>query len=287
MAPRAISPLRTADLGERLSRLARDFPCASADIGDGQVSYRTCGSGPVLVLLHGIGSGAASWMDCALTLAAQHRVVAWDAPGYGASTRLPQESPLASDYAERLWRLLAALNVKSCVLVGHSLGALMAAAYAVRYGATVEKLVLLSPAQGYGSEAKKAEGAKVVRDRLAVLAELGIDGMAAKRAERLVSERAGEAARAWVRWNMEQLHAQGYTQAVRLLCGDAIEKYRPPVPASIYCGDADPVTTPAASKVLAEQWGVPYGMIESSGHACHVERPEAVAALLIREMEAR
>src|SRR6478609_5303310 len=89
----------------------------------------TVGEGASLVLLHGISSGAASWLQA---LPAQAHVVAWDAPGYGFSTPLPQEAPLAADYAARLHATLQALDVKRCVLVGHSLGALMACAYAAR-----------------------------------------------------------------------------------------------------------------------------------------------------------
>ena len=52
-----------------------------------------------VVLLHGISSSAASWLDVALALRPDWRVLAWDAPGYGASTALPQTHPRDTDYA--------------------------------------------------------------------------------------------------------------------------------------------------------------------------------------------
>ncbi len=127
--------------------LQQRFPERLVQLADGaQLAIRECGQGPVVVLLHGIGSGSASWLHCAQRLAAGNRVIAWDAPGYGLSTPLPPARPKACDYAACLELLLDALGVESCLLVGHSLGALMATAYAAGIGAArVRRLVLLSP----------------------------------------------------------------------------------------------------------------------------------------------
>src|SRR5256885_11891381 len=76
-------------------------------------------------MLHGISSGAASWLDVALELAPRARVLAWDAPGYGRSTPLAPDAPTGADYARVLEQSLQALGVRRCLLVGHSLGALM------------------------------------------------------------------------------------------------------------------------------------------------------------------
>src|SRR5690554_4927814 len=94
-------------------------------IEGGVLSYREWGHGPAtVVLLHGIRSAAASWDDCAPLLAGEARIIAWNAPGYADSTALPQLQPLASHYADRLSSLLQALQIKRCLLVGHSLGAM-------------------------------------------------------------------------------------------------------------------------------------------------------------------
>ena len=77
-----------------VARLDASFPARAVALRDGGLmSVRECGSGPALVCLHGIGSGAASWLDTALRLAPQARVLAWDAPGYGASTPLAPALP--------------------------------------------------------------------------------------------------------------------------------------------------------------------------------------------------
>ena len=74
--------------------LQQRFPERLVQLADGaQLAIRECGQGPVVVLLHGIGSGSASWLHCAQRLAAGNRVIAWDAPGYGLSTPLPPARP--------------------------------------------------------------------------------------------------------------------------------------------------------------------------------------------------
>ena len=264
-----------------LARLDARFPARSVAVGGGAVvSVRECGAGPAVVCLHGIGSGAASWLDTAVLLEAQARVIAWDAPGYGASTPLAPAVPAAADYAQSLSALLDALGLPSCVLVGHSLGALTAAA-AARADSRIRRLVLISPAGGYGAPARAQARRKVHAERLATLDELGIAGMAAQRSGRLLSSGAGELARQWVRWNMARLNDGGYRQAVELLCNaDLLADLPPPMPVRVACGALDVVTTPEACAEVARQCGVPLERIADAGHASYVEQPQAVAALL-------
>jgi pimeloyl-ACP methyl ester carboxylesterase len=264
-----------------LARLDASFPARNVAVGGGAVvSVRECGQGPVVVCLHGIGSGAASWIDTAALLASQARVIAWDAPGYGESTPLEATAPTAADYAARLSALLDALGIESCVLVGHSLGAITAAS-AARTDSRIRRLVLVSPAIGYGATSRAEARAKVRTERLATLDELGIAGMAAKRAGRLVSDKASDHARQWVRWNMARLNDRGYRQAVELLCNaDLLADLPPPMPVRVACGALDVVTPPAACEEVARQCGVPLELVDDAGHAGYVEQPQAVAALL-------
>jgi pimeloyl-ACP methyl ester carboxylesterase len=268
-----------------LARLDARFPARSVPVqGGAVVSVRECGAGPAIVCLHGIGSGSASWLDTALLLEGEARLIAWDAPGYGASTPLATEAPTAHDYAQRLHGLLDALDIRSYVLVGHSLGALMAAS-AARPGSPlasrISKLLLISPAAGYGAAGRAEAQARVRAERLGALAELGIAGMAAKRSGRLLSEHASETARQWVRWNMARLHEAGYRHAVELLCGaDLLADLPPAMPVRVACGALDVVTTPEACAEVAKQCGVPLELLPHAGHASYVEQPAAVAALL-------
>jgi pimeloyl-ACP methyl ester carboxylesterase len=267
-------------IADALATLEARFAERVVQTSAGAVSYRECGEGDVpVVLLHGIGSASASWLYCALALEKDVRVIAWNAPGYGRSAPLSVAAPKASDYAVSLDAMLTALNVERCVLVGHSLGALMASAFVAAYPERVARLVLLSPALGYGAKPEKS--AEVLQQRLSNLQTKGVTGMAEAGPARMLSPQASEEQKAWVRWNMSLLDPAGYTQATHMLCGDDIHRYKQTkLAGKVYCGSADIVTTPEASKAFAEEFGYPYAAIDGAGHSCYVEKAEAVAAIL-------
>src|SRR3546814_5731935 len=111
--------------------------------GEARFSYLAAGEGPALVLLHGIGSGARSWKNQLPSLSSSFRVVVWDAPGYGRSSPLAAEAPEAEDYADALGAFLAPLGIAGAHLVGHSLGAVIAARCALRHP---PRVLTLTPA---------------------------------------------------------------------------------------------------------------------------------------------
>jgi pimeloyl-ACP methyl ester carboxylesterase len=193
----------TADAHATLEARVARFPAQQIWLASQRaVSYREvdgAGSGALpLVLLHGIGSGAASWVQQFEMLGATRRVLAWDAPGYGASTPVAADSPAAADYASVLKEWLDALGIERCVLLGHSLGAIIAGAFAVTHAQRVAGLLLLSPAGGYGAASAEVRNTK--RDqRLAMLNELGPQGLAEQRSTNMLSAHASDEARAWPR----------------------------------------------------------------------------------------
>ena len=264
------------------ARLAKNFPLRTLDVAGGRQALRECGSGPAIVLLHGIGSGSASWLAVAQLLGQRVRVIAWDAPGYGESTPLRSLAPDASDYAERLRQMLDALQVRRCVLVGHSLGAITATAFAS--GAQqqrVSRLVLISPAQGYGHPSRQVQGQAVRKKRLADIEHPGIQAMAEQRSAYMLSPGASPGDHAWVRWNMARLNPEGYRQAIELLCGDDLLRHPPlSMPCEVHCGDADGITPPDSCRMLARALGASFSLIDGAGHASPIEQPYAVAGRL-------
>jgi pimeloyl-ACP methyl ester carboxylesterase len=95
--------------------------------------FREQGSGIPLMLLHGISSGAASWhKQMALP---GFRVLAWDMPGYGESPMLAVARAMRAITPMRWRAMLDRAGVWQAVLVGHSLGALVASAFAAKYPA--------------------------------------------------------------------------------------------------------------------------------------------------------
>ncbi|HEY2604838.1 alpha/beta fold hydrolase [Paraburkholderia sp. RL18-103-BIB-C] len=279
-------PSATADQPTTFeARLAR-FPAQQVALASQRVlSYREAGSADSdalpLVLLHGIGSGAASWVQQFDVLGASRRVLAWDAPGYGASTPVAAGSPVAGDYATVLKDWLDALGIERCVLVGHSLGAIIAGAFATAYQRRVAGLLLLSPAGGYG--AASAEVRETKRDqRLAMLKELGAQGLAEKRSANMLSAHASDEARVWVRWNMSRVIQHGYAQATHLLANAdlAADLARYTGRVNVVVGADDTITPPAACERLAQAARTPLQVVPHAGHAGYIEAPAAYTAII-------
>ncbi|CAE6767646.1 alpha/beta fold hydrolase [Paraburkholderia haematera] len=279
-------PSATVDQNTTLeARLAR-FPAQQIWLASQRaVSYRDAdGAGsealPV-VMLHGIGSGAASWVQQFEVLGETRRVLAWDAPGYAASTPVEAESPVASDYATVLKAWLDALGIERCVLLGHSLGAIIAGAFAVTNPQRVAGLLLLSPAGGYG--ASPAEVRETKRDqRLTMLQELGPQGLAEKRSTNMLSAHASDEARAWVRWNMSRVIPHGYAQATHLLVNAdlASDLARHTGRINIAVGADDAITPPEACERLALAAGTTLQVVPRAGHAGYIEAPAAYTAII-------
>ncbi|MDB5966685.1 MAG: alpha/beta hydrolase [Polaromonas sp.] len=277
------SVLSPSPLSARLER----FAPRRAATPTGAIEYRSAGPAtqPVThVLLHGIGSGSASWlMQLEAAAGGGHaHVLAWEAPGYGQSAPVEAVQPDAGDYAVRLWAWLDAMGIGHPVtLVGHSLGALMAARAAVQRPERVARLVLLSPAQGYARASAEERQGKL-DDRLATLETLGLQGMADKRGAAMLAPGADPALVRYVQGVMAQLHPAGYVQAVHLLVGGDLlgDLAQARCPVSVGSGGADTITPPAGCQKVADAAGVPWTDLGPAGHACALDAPERVNSLL-------
>lgn len=270
-----------------LKRLSQ-FALQGVDTPLGQVQYRRAGlatAANTCVLLHGIGSGSASWLAQLEAAACQPEamcVLAWEAPGYGASHAVPSAQPLAGEYAQRVWAWLDALSVSSAItLVGHSLGAIMAARAAVLQPQRVRRLVLLAPAQGYGA-ASEALRQQKREDRLNNLRSLGPERMAQQRASAMLSPGASHEHIEFVQSIMAQVNVAGYTQAVHLLAqSDLLTDLRQwPGVLVLASGQADTITPPSGCQSVAIARQAPWHDLGNAGHACALEAADAVNALL-------
>ncbi len=85
------------------------------------------GQGPVLLLLHGTGSGSFSWRGLMPLLSAHFQVIAPDLPGHAFTSRGPEGSLSLQGMSEGLRALLLQLNVTPTIIGGHSAGAAIAA----------------------------------------------------------------------------------------------------------------------------------------------------------------
>ena len=126
------------------------FEVRTAALHGHSVTYAEAGSGPVLLLIHGMGGTFENWVEVVEPLARSHTVIAPDLPGHGRS------EPGGGDYslgalATVLRDLLLALGHDRATLVGHSLGGGIAMQFAHQFPEIVERLVLVSSG-GLGPE---------------------------------------------------------------------------------------------------------------------------------------
>lgn len=256
---------------------ARTVRAAGRDI-----SYREAGTGPPVLLLHGIGSGSASWEGQLDGLAGTFRMIAWDAPGYGGSDPLPAETPTAADYARAASGLLNALRIGAVHLVGHSLGTVIAAAFVALYPDRLLTVTLADATEGY---ANASEDLRIGRRdaRIRAIRELGPAGMAERRVHEVLSPDAPAAAFDKVKSVMSALRPDGFCQAARMLHSTDIyaDIATISVPAMVMCGSADTVTPEALNRRIAAAIpGASYRTLEGLGHASYVEDPALFNAAL-------
>ena len=114
------------------------------------LSYVKAGSGPALLLIHGMAGTHETWQAVIEPLAERHTVIALDLPGHGASEAGAGDYSLGS-LAAGLRDLLVKLGHERATLVGHSLGGGIAMQFAYQFPEITERLVLVSSG-GLGPE---------------------------------------------------------------------------------------------------------------------------------------
>jgi pimeloyl-ACP methyl ester carboxylesterase len=108
-----------------------------------RVIYRVAGSGPPVVLIHGMLNSSSHWRSVALNLAREHTVVAPDLIGHGDSAA-PRGDYSLGAHAASIRDLLAAIGIDRATIVGHSLGGGVAMQFFYQFPQRVERLALIS-----------------------------------------------------------------------------------------------------------------------------------------------
>jgi len=115
-----------------------------------RVIYRVAGSGPPIVLIHGMLNSSSHWRSVALNLALEHTVIAPDLIGHGDSAA-PRGDYSLGAHAASIRDLLAAIGIDRATIVGHSLGGGVAMQFFYQFPQRVERLALISSG-GLGRE---------------------------------------------------------------------------------------------------------------------------------------
>ncbi|GFG64344.1 hypothetical protein MKUB_18340 [Mycobacterium kubicae] len=105
-------------------------------------AYRIAGSGPAILLIHGIGDNSTTWSGIQAKLAQRFTVIAPDLLGHGKSDK-PRADYSVAAYANGMRDLLSVLDIERVTIVGHSLGGGVAMQFAYQFPHLVERLILV------------------------------------------------------------------------------------------------------------------------------------------------
>ena len=262
--------------------------------GGGRIRYFVGGSGPPLVLVHGLGGMATNWRLVAPALAGERRVVIPDLPGHGASDPL-QDARTLDPFADAALAVVAAEGAAPAPWVGHSMGGAVALHAAVREPDAVTGLVLANAA-GISTATRLAEVA------LTILGRVHPGKIVAKRAELVsrsargrtlafswgVADPAGldpEMARAFLEG--ASFHSDTLTAGLALVASDPRQDLdRIECPCLVLWGADDTWVPLADGMEYARRLRAPLRIIADCAHLSIGERPEAVIRAL-REFLAR
>ena len=133
-----------------LPSASQEFDAWQIELHGHRVIYRIAGSGPPVVLIHGMVNSSRHWESVALRLADSYTVVAPDLIGHGDSAT-PRGDYSLGAHAASIRDLLAAIGIDRATIVGHSLGGGVAMQFFYQFPQRVERLVLISSG-GLGRE---------------------------------------------------------------------------------------------------------------------------------------
>jgi len=137
----------------------------------GSLAYTVAGSGPPLLLVHGLGGSRQTWRHLLPLLATQNTVIAVDLPGHGESDAPAGDYSLGA-HAAALRDVLVALGHSRASIVGHSLGGGIALQFAYQFPERTERLLLISSG-GLGKEVTLVLRAATLPGAETVVAALG------------------------------------------------------------------------------------------------------------------
>ncbi len=244
------------------------------------------GEGPVVLMVHGLSGCWQNWLENILFFARDHRVIAVDLPGFGAS-EMPVRKISISNYADTVDALLEELGIDTVRLVGNSMGGFVGAELAIRYPARIERLVLVAAA-GLSVENVRTKRTDGLRHRAENVAFFNIGWLASRsptvaRRRRLRSALlllvAAHPDRLPPELTYEQVKGSGkpgFDDALDALCSYPIRERLPEIecPTLIVWGDKDRLVPVKDSEVFEELIEDSRKLVyKDTGHLTMMERP--------------
>jgi len=273
-------------------RLVTDAPLAHLEWRPASPGNPSDAPLPLAVLLHGVGGGRQGWTHTGAALAGQGwRVLAADQPGYGHSAAIDPHD--MAGMAEAVRRLIVwaagegdegAQDGGASLVVGHSMGGMVAQELVARAPQHVHSLVLAATSPAFGST-DGAWQAEFLRSRFAPLdAGLGMPGLAAQ----LVAAMAGREAQAERLAEAQALMAavpeatyrRALAALVRFDRREALARIA--VPTLVVTGEDDRTAAPEVTRRMAARIpGAELAIVPATGHLLMLEQPEAFDRVLL------
>jgi len=244
-------------------------------------------AGPVMLFLHGMGGDRRHFAAQLDHFAPRYRAVAWDAPGFGESR--PWDDLSFAAMADATGALLDRLGADDAVVVGHSMGGMVALEMAARCPERLQALVLSGTSPAFG-DPNGAWQQQFVRDTLAPV-ENG--NRLADHAAALIRDVVGADA-----------DPAGVTIAIDSMARTPHETYRAvlanlvrfdrrdvlariAVPTLVIAGAADTKSPPAMlERMAAKIPGAQFACLANAGHLANLEQPAAYSAAIDRFLAA-
>jgi 2-succinyl-6-hydroxy-2,4-cyclohexadiene-1-carboxylate synthase len=232
-----------------------------------------------LVLLHGFTQTRQSWRRTVAALGGRYRALAPDLPGHGqAAERRPASFSACAAYVR-------ALAGDRCVLVGYSMGGRIALHTALATPGTVDRLVLIGASPGLADPAEREQRRRADEALAGRIETIGMPAFAEEWGAQPLF--AGQDARVAAAAHADRLGntPEGLAAALRGLGTGAMTPLwdRLPqlaMPVTLVVGERDENFRAIAERMAAALPDARLAVVDGSGHAAQLERPDAVAAAI-------
>jgi pimeloyl-ACP methyl ester carboxylesterase len=244
------------------------------------IALERAGSGPAVLLIHGVGGDRSNWGAIAERLRARFDVIAIDLRGHGQSGLI--DSPIdASGLARDATEVLDGCGVNRCHAVGFSLGGAVAMALTLDHPDRVNKLAVIGTVCGRTPD----EQARA-RERVAFLKQHGSGALAEANRERWFTDEFRQACPEIVERRVAQVKAcdaRSYLHAFTVFAtadfADRLQEIR--VPTLVITGEHDVAATPRMAELMGE--GIADTRVHVLPHLRHsllIEAPAQIGELL-------
>lgn len=238
---------------------------------------------PPLVLLHGIGGRASGWAPVQrICAAAAYDSLAWDMPGYGHS---PMVDPYDFDgLADALAALLDAQGIARAVLVGHSMGGMVALQMWARHPERVAALVLAASSPAFGHGSGDFQQAFIAQRLAPIEAGRSLAEVAERLIPAMVAPGHDGPGLALAKACMGSLTPAAYKAALGALVRFEQRAALPTITVPTLCmaGEHDTTATPAVVQRMADK--IPqaqYQCLPGAGHLLTFEQPDSFGRALL------